>query len=120
MPETDFSFACSISDIPQNGAKNVNLNGIEITVFHTKEGYIAHSGVCKHNAFKLELCEIYADIVRCPLHGWKYSISSGRGIKPSWTSLDTYPLEVRGQEVWVQLVADKSAGDDIDTSSYQW
>ena len=120
MSTPDFAFACPISDVPKKGAKNVNLNGQEITIFHTKDGFIAHSGVCKHNAFKLELCDISGDIVTCPLHGWKYSISTGRGIKPSWTCLDTYPLEVRDQEIWVQLIANEPDQDDIDTSSYQW
>ncbi len=120
MSELDFKLACKQSEIPRGSAKNVNLGGVEITIFHTENGLVARSGVCKHNAFKLELCEISGDIIRCPLHGWKYRISTGKGIKPSWTCLASFPLEIRGPEIWIKPVVDDPQQDDFDTSSYQW
>lgn len=120
MIRSDYKFACTLSDIPKEGARNVNIEDVEITIFRTPDGYVARSGVCKHNAFKLELCDISGDIVTCPLHGWKYKISTGKGIKPSWTCLEAYPLELRGQEIWVQPNAKDSEKDEFDTSSYQW
>ena len=120
MPEVDFEFACLASEIPENGAKNVNIKGMEITIFHTVDRFIAHSGVCKHNGFKLELCEITGDSVVCPLHGWRYSISTGKGIKPAWTALETYPVAARGEELWVKPEADKSNEDEFDTSAFDW
>ena len=120
MPNPDFIFACPKSEVPQGTAKNVNMAGVEIAIFNTKDGFIAHSGVCKHNAFKLELCEISGDVVNCPLHGWKYRISTGKGIKPSWTGLENYPIEIRGDGLWVKPVADETNRDDFDTSSFQW
>ncbi|MEA3287736.1 MAG: Rieske 2Fe-2S domain-containing protein [Candidatus Marinimicrobia bacterium] len=120
MSEPEFILVCNQSEIARGAAKNVILNDVEIAIFNTPQGFIARSGVCKHNAFKLELCEISGDIISCPLHGWKYRISTGKGIKPSWTCLELYPLEVRGDEIWVQPLADDSNKDDFDTSSYQW
>lgn len=115
----DFRLACSTKDIPKNEAKNVSLEGVEIAIFNTKDGFIAHSGHCKHNAFKLELCEISGDIVRCPRHNWKYRISTGEGIKPTWTALENYPVEVRGDEIWVKPSPEKP-DENFDTSSYDW
>ncbi len=120
MPDDPFLLACSLADIPKEGAKNVNLDGAEITIFKTPEGFVARSGVCKHNAFKLELCDIMGDVITCPLHGWKYRISTGQGIKPSWTCLDSYPLELRGKEIWVKPIIDDTKQDEFDTTSYQW
>lgn len=116
----DFVYACDAGDVPENGALNVNLDGVEITIFHTPERFIARSGVCKHNGFKLELCERTGDTVTCPLHGWKYSISSGKGIKPSYTRLETYPVAVRGDQLWVLPVAENDAENDFDTSAFDW
>lgn len=111
---------CKVSDIPKNGAKNINLDGVEIAIFKTAKGFVARSGVCKHNAFKLELCEISDDIVRCPLHGWTYRISSGKGIRPSWTCLEQYPLELRGDEIWVGAQSLDGDAEAFDTSAFQW
>jgi nitrite reductase/ring-hydroxylating ferredoxin subunit len=115
----EFKKACLRADVKADHAKNVTLDGVEITIFQTPTGYVARSGVCKHNAFKLELCEISGDVVRCPLHGWTYRISNGKGIKPSWTTLDHFDLEVRGEEIWVKTEASKQ-DEDFDTSSFQW
>ncbi len=120
MPDIEYRFACLAADVPENGAKNVNLNGIEITIFHTSNRFIARSGVCKHNGFKLELCERQGDSVTCPLHGWKYNITTGKGIKPSWTSLDSYPLAIKGEEIWIQPQAEATREDDFDTSAFDW
>lgn len=116
---TDFEKACLKSDVSIDRAKNVTLNGVEVAIFQTSSGYVARSGVCKHNAFKFELCEVNGDVVRCPLHGWTYKISTGKGIKPSWTCLEQYPLEERGEELWVD-VNDPAKDEDLDTSAYQW
>jgi len=119
MPEVEYKYACEASDVPENGALNVNIDGVEITIFHTPDRFIARSGVCKHNGFKLELCEINGDAITCPLHGWKYRISTGKGIKPSWTVLETYPVVMRADQLWVQPVAEK-ADDEFDTSAFDW
>lgn len=116
----DFVFACLTTDIPLGKAKNMYLAYQEVAIFHTDDGFLARSGLCKHNAFKLELCEISGDIVRCPRHDWKYQISSGEGIKPNKTCLDSFPVEIRGQEIWVKPVVDDSGNADYDTSAYQW
>ena len=120
MPEIEFKYACDAADVPENGALNVNLDGVEITIFHTPNRFIARSGVCKHNGFKLELCEITGDTVTCPLHGWQYSIATGKGIKPSWTKLDEYPVVMRAEQLWVQPVAKKQDEDEFDTSAFDW
>lgn len=119
MPEIEFEFACLVSEVPEKGAKNVNLKGHEITIFHTPDRFIARSGVCKHNAFKLDACDIIGDTIRCPLHGWTYSIKSGKGIKPSWSSLDTYPIALRGEELWIQPAPEKT-DEEFDTSAFDW
>jgi len=120
MLDIEYKLACSRSEISLGTAKNVNLDGVKIAIFNTPKGFVARSGVCKHNGFKLELCDISGDIISCPLHGWKYKISTGKGIKPGWTCLESFPLEVRGQEIWVKPQTLDSNIDDFDTSSYQW
>jgi len=117
---SEFQLACQQKEVTDKHAKNVNLSGVEIAIFKTENGFVARSGVCKHNAFKLELCEIAGDVVRCPLHGWTYRISSGKGIKPSWTCLDQFPLELRGDEIWVRTESEPEETDGYDTSSYKW
>ncbi len=96
------------------------LGDEDIAIFHTADGYLVRSGLCKHNGFKLELCNWNGDVIQCPLHLWQYRLSTGKGIKPSYTQLEVYEVELRGEEIWVRP---SEAGDDpdqYDTSGYQW
>lgn len=120
MSEKKYIYVCKTADIPRGQAKNFLMQNKEIAIFNTAEGFFAHSGVCKHNAHKLELCEIMGDVVRCPRHHWQYEISTGKGLRPNHTALDNFPLEIRGEEIWVNLEAEASADNDFDTSMYQW
>ena len=117
---TAYRFVCPVGEIPPGSAGIFLLAGVVTAVFHTSDGFFAHSGVCQHNAFRLELCEISSDIVRCPRHGWKYCISSGKGFQPARVRLANYPVEIRGRQIWVQPAAGADPSADYDTTSYHW
>jgi len=120
MPEDLFRKVCERKDIPKQGIRNFKLEGKEIAILDTPAGLVARSGVCKHNGFKLELCERKGDTIRCPRHGWEYRISDGSGIKPVWTQLNCYPVELRGAEIWVRLAPVEEDPPGYDTSTYKW
>ena len=115
----DILYLCRREELPTQGAKNFVVDGRDVAVFNMAGEFVAHSGVCKHNGFKLEHCQVKGDTVTCPRHLWVYRISDGQGIKPTYTRLDNYRLELRDDEVWIDL-EDAAPQDDFDTSAYQW
>lgn len=120
MSEARYQKVCHRNQIPAGGIRNFTIDGREIALFDTENGLVARSGVCKHNGYKFELCERNGDVIRCPLHHWQYRISTGKGIQPKWTQLERYPLEIRGDEVWVCLEPEADDDETFDTSSYNW
>lgn len=116
----EFQRLCRVQDVPEKGVRNFNLNGEEVAVFHTPEAYLVRSGVCKHNGFKLELCDLKDDVIQCPLHLWQYRLSTGKGIRPSYTQLDLYEVELREDEIWVRRQQIEEGGEEYDTSGYKW
>jgi nitrite reductase/ring-hydroxylating ferredoxin subunit len=111
---------CKISDIKMDKAKNFNVQNVELSIIHTKDGFFARSGVCKHNGIKLELCSVSGKQITCPYHGWTYHVESGKGIQPSHTFLSCYQLKIRGDEIWVDISKKNDDDFEIDTSRYQW
>jgi nitrite reductase/ring-hydroxylating ferredoxin subunit len=118
------------SDLPQN-AHHVGsepelgtgesilaeVDGIEIAVYHTEDGYFAISNFCVHQGGPLcegpvtgtlsqdddgKLCyDEGTRVVRCPWHGWEFDIETGEHLSRPEYSQPTYDVLVRDGEVYV-------------------
>ena len=78
-------------------------DGRQIALFHTPRGVLACNNRCPHEGYPLregsldERC-----ILTCNWHNWKFDLESGRNLYGG-EGLRTYPVEVRGGEVWIDL-----------------
>ena len=101
-----FIYACRLSEIPQNGSRGkvIYADKTEIALFYLKEKVYAISNICPHEHSPL-LSEGYIDkqamTVACPLHGWTYSIETGRSVVGE-SGIASYEVKVIADEVWVE------------------
>ena len=101
-----FIYACKVSEIPQNGSRGkvIYAEKTEIALFYLKEKIYAISNICPHQDSPL-LSEGYIDkqnlTVACPLHGWTYSIVTGKSVIGDG-SVPSYEVKVIDDEVWVE------------------
>lgn len=101
-----YIYACKLADIPQNGSRGrvLVLEHTEIALFYLKNRVFAISNICPHQQSPL-LSEGYIDkqamTVACPLHGWTYSIETGRSVMGSG-NVPTYEVRLIDDEVWVE------------------
>lgn len=96
----------------------VEIEGIEIAVYHTENGYFAVSNYCVHQGGPLcegpvtgsvstdENGELRYDdenqVVRCPWHGWEFDIESGEHLSRGQYSQPTYDVLVADGELYVR------------------
>ena len=105
-PPKAFFYACKLSEIPQNGSRGkvIYAEKTEIALFYLREQVYAISNICPHQDSPL-LSEGYIDkqalTVACPLHGWTYSILTGKSVIGDG-SVPSYEVKVLGDEVWVE------------------
>jgi nitrite reductase (NADH) small subunit len=98
------------SDILENKGKEINVNGNRIAIFHANDQFYALEALCRHQDGSLAPGKIDGEVVECPLHSWHYNIRTGelldylQGVK-----LETYPLEVRGNDIYLDLKESKAA-----------
>ena len=84
--------------------------GRQIALFHTPQGVRACNNRCPHEGYPLregsldERC-----ILTCNWHNWKFDLESGRNLYGG-EGLRTYPVEIRGGEVWIDLADPPFAG----------
>lgn len=82
----------------------VTVGDEPIALYHTAGGFYATSAVCTHAGELLTDGTLNQTIVQCPKHGGKFDVTSGEArAMPCVIPLETYELEIRGTEIYVNF-----------------
>ena len=87
--------------IPEDRARVVCLGGERIAVFRYDGKVSAISNVCRHQNGPLGEGKVIDGCVTCPWHGFQYLPSEGRAPAPFTEKIETYDVEVRDGDVFV-------------------
>jgi len=102
--EDKFYQVCSVSDIPDNCAKVVVLEGENIAIFKYDGKLSAVHNVCKHQMGPLGEGKIVDGCITCPWHGYQYKPEDGQAPAPFTEKLKTFELKVLDGNVWVNPI----------------
>lgn len=111
---------CRLDQLPPGKRIITTIKGRSIVVLHTSNGLFAIRNVCPHQGAELGLGTVgntmvpsqphqyvagAADtILRCPWHGWEFSIDTGRSIfDPSHVRVKAYTVAVEDGTVIVEV-----------------
>ena len=101
---TEFVKVASLSEIPDDEAKQVEVRGRKLALRKVGDEVYAIADICTHeHAYLSEgFCEGYE--IECPLHGSIFDVRSGE-VKslPATQDLETYPVKIEGDEVLVGM-----------------
>jgi nitrite reductase (NADH) large subunit len=99
-----------VADVPPDGGITIRHGTTQIAVFHfaTRGEWYATQASCPHrqeNLLGRGLLGTQGDVpkVACPLHKRTFDLSTGAGLSDPSLRVHTFPVEVRGQSVWVHL-----------------
>ena len=95
----------------------VEVNGIEIAIYHTENGFFAMSNYCVHqggpmcegpvtgtvsqNADGELTYDSTQKVVKCPWHGCEFELETGEHLSRPQYSQPTYDVETRDGELYV-------------------
>lgn len=96
-----FVYACEISDIPDNRAKMLIINGENIAIFKYDGKLSAVHNLCKHQNGPLSEGKIIDGCITCPWHGYQYRPEDGQSPPPFKEKVGTYDVHVEGSKVFV-------------------
>jgi len=97
-------FAAKVSEVPEWGKKLVQVEGREVLLVKTKGVLYACERECPHQGAPMEGAFIKeAGRISCPRHGYRFDLVSGACEGHPEYQLRIYPLEVRGDEIYVDL-----------------
>ena len=96
--------ACALSDVPEEGALSVVLDGIPLCIARSCGEVFAISDVCSHADVSLSEGDVEDGAIECWLHGSRFDLRTGAptGL-PATKPVATYPVTVEGDDVLVKL-----------------
>lgn len=78
---TEYLELCKTNDVPEGSMKGFELEGQKILVANVEGEFYAMDAVCSHMKGYLPSGKLRGKIVKCPSHGCKYDVTSGKVVK---------------------------------------
>ena len=101
MPE--FVRVASFADLVEGRGQIVTVQGIKIALFRHEGSVYAIKNQCPHMGGDLGEGSLTGDIVRCPWHGWRFSVKTGKNPAAEVVAVRTYEVRVDGDDVLVGI-----------------
>ena len=81
-------------DIAKGKTQCIEVNGREILLCHTSDGFFALDNLCTHAAARLCEGKLKGYRILCPLHGAAFDVRDGSDVTRSASvALATYPVQ---------------------------
>ncbi len=99
-----------VDQFPENGGAAVRYGKRQIAIYNfTRRGeWFATQAMCPHRKDNVLARGLLGDHsgepkIACPLHKKTFSLLSGKGLSDPNYQVRAYPVEIRGEDVWVKL-----------------
>jgi nitrite reductase (NADH) small subunit len=96
-----FVRVAKITEITPGAIREVQVEGRTLAVANVAGKFYAISNTCIHRGGPLGQGSLDENVVTCPWHGWRYDVSTGKASHNQAAGVASYPVEVRGEEVFV-------------------
>jgi naphthalene 1,2-dioxygenase system ferredoxin subunit len=95
---------CAREEVPEGDVWAFSVAGRELAVYGIDGQVHASDNLCTHGQSRLSDGFVDGRQIECPLHQGRFDICSGRALcAPLERDLRIYPVEVRGDTVYVRL-----------------
>lgn len=94
---------CPAQEIPEGSGRQFQLEDREVAVFHMEGEFYAVDGTCPHQGGPLGEGFLYGEEISCPLHGWTFSIRSGKSELMPGEGVACFPVRVESGQIVIEL-----------------
>jgi nitrite reductase (NADH) small subunit len=90
-------------EVPAGNVREFAIEGKAVCVANVDGKLFAINNVCLHRGGPLGQGELNGKVVTCPWHGWQYDVTTGTLVNNPTVGVETYPIEVRGDDIFVDI-----------------
>ena len=100
----DFVKVADVSDVKASTVKVYDFKKTRIALCNVSGSFYAIKDVCTHDDGPLGDGELDGCEIECPRHGARFDVTTGKAMcLPAVLPVPTYPVEVRGNEIFVSV-----------------
>ena len=93
----------ALNDIPKGEAKAIRAGeGRSIALFNVDGRIYATDNQCPHMGYPLTRGAVRHGVLTCDWHGRSFDLEGGGCFNYECADLETFPVEVRGDEIWIR------------------
>jgi NAD(P)H-dependent nitrite reductase small subunit len=98
-----FIKVATFADIPTDIGLKVEAQGIEVALFRIEDQCYAIDDLCPHRGSSLAAGDFEEGIVACPLHHWRFDVTTGQMPGNPTVCVTPYPVKIEQGEVFVAI-----------------
>ena len=98
-----FVRAVKKAEISAGTIREIQIEGRAVALANVGGTIYAINNTCLHRGGPLGQGQLDGKVVTCPWHGWQYDVTNGKVVQNPATGVDCYPIEVRGEDVFVDV-----------------
>jgi len=98
-----FERAATLAEVPVGSIKEVQVGGQAIALANVAGTVYAISNTCLHRGGPLGDGQLEGNVVTCPWHGWQFDVTTGKIKQNATVGVASYPVEVRGDDIFVDV-----------------
>ena len=105
MPNAQSNFVkvAELKDVPEGTPKAVKVAGRSIALFQHQGSVYATDNQCPHMGYPLTRGRVRNGVLTCDWHGWSYDMRGGGCFTGGCDDLDTFPVEVRDSDIYIDV-----------------
>ncbi len=94
-----------ITDLEPGSCLSVEADGIGVALFNVNGRIYALDNTCPHAGGPLGEGTLAGEVVECPWHGWRYSVTTGERLENPEFKVACYEVQVTGDLIQVSVPA---------------
>lgn len=112
MSEDGFVRVANTAEVPPGRAIAVRVEDRSVALFNHDGRIYATDNQCPHMGYPLIRGRARNGVLQCDWHGWSYAMAGGGCFTGGCDDLDTFPVDVRGDDIHVKVagVASRRTG----------
>lgn len=103
MANERFQTVARVGDVSEGQGHLVEVGDLLLAIYLDGGQYYATDDACPHAGAPLSDGIVFEKTVTCTWHGWRFSLEDGRHLEGSKCRVKTYPVQVVGDEIQVDV-----------------
>ncbi len=93
----------SLAEVPQGRLLTIKIEGKSLLLTRLDSQVVCYHNACRHLGMPIDGGTVEHHLLTCPHHHFQYHLATGDCLTSPQTPLQSYPVEVRDGQVFVQL-----------------